>query len=185
MLHFQLHGLNLWYYFMYSRMTRDQLETMGQEGTCAIHWAASHGHTSILRYYILERGVNINLQEKGNMRSPLTTPLMEAIYSSKLDTVSSILSHPDCNSNIPDCNQQFALHHAVERGQSPEAEVILKLLVSHLKANGVTNHGQAYFSPLQQACFFGQLWAVKTLLGQKGIHWGQEEEGEILSGNLI
>ena len=160
-------------------MTVEQLEAMNDEGASAIHIATMNGHTTLLKYFIQERGVNINLQGRGNKITTMITPLMVAASNSSFDIVSFLLDQPDCEPNIMDSNNQVALHFAVGRVHSSDAEKILNLLLSHPKTKGLINHVQAFHTPFQKACYYGRLWAVKILMGQEGIQWGNEKDGEI------
>ena len=159
-------------------MTKESLESFNHDGASAIHLAADNGHSSIVEMFVLERGVNINLQEEGKGRITLFTPLHDAVKESRLDTVSFLLSRPDCNPSIMDASSQTPLHQAVGVSYSPDAEKILRLLLSHWKVD--INHGDGFYTPFQTACFYGNLWSLKILMSMPGImfQWGQEAEGE-------
>ena len=164
---------------IYFRMTKESLEVFDHEGASAIHLAADQGHSSIVEMFVLERGVDINQQGgEGEGRKTLFTPLHCAVFKSRLDTVSFLLSRPDCNPSIMDASNQTPLHYAVREIYSPDAEKILQLLLSHWKVD--VNHRGTVYTPFQMACIHGKLWSLKILMSMPGIicQWGQEEEGE-------
>ena len=161
---------------MNSRMTKLEMEAMNNDGASAVHFAAAKGHTSIVRMLIQEKGVNINLQGRGTQRSNLVTPLHLAVIYSKLEVVTFLLSQPDCDPSIMDSRKQTPLFHAVIKSHSPAAEKILRLLLAHPKTD--VNHGESFHTPFQEACYYGELWAVEILAQQEGIRWGHEKEGE-------
>lgn len=149
---------------------------MNNEGASAIHWAVVGGHTSIVKMLILEKGVQINLQGKGTQRTTLQTPLHYAVLNSRVEIASFLLSRLDCDPSIVDALSRTPLHDAVRMKFSPAAEKVLQLLLSHWKMDANQRHG--FYTPFQEACFYGELWSLKILMSVPGIQWGQEEEGK-------
>ena len=54
--------------------------------------------------------------------------------------------------------------------------MVLRRLLSDPRVS--VNPEGAFHTPFQLACNHGQLWAVKILMVQEGIQWGEEEEGK-------
>ena len=157
-------------------MTKEDLEVCNHDGGSAIHLAADKGLSSLVNVLVLERGVNVNLQSSGKKRATLLTSLHHAVKESRLDTVSFLLSHEDCDPSITDAVNRTPLHYAVRESFSPDAEKVLRLLLSHMKVD--VNSREGFYTPFQAACFGGKLWSVKILMSMQGIQWAQEEEGD-------
>ena len=149
---------------------------MNHQGISALHIAAKADHLAVVKLLIQEKGLNINLQERGIWRSSLHTPLHQAVLESRLEVVAFLLSQPECDPSIMDINKEIPLLIAVFKYHSSDTEKILRILLAHPKTD--INHGKSAHTPFQKACHSGQLWIVKILAQQKGIQWGHEKEGE-------
>ena len=140
-------------------------------GRTALHWTALHGHTSMLRLLVLEKGANIDAKDRWGR-----TALIWAIENKQHIATLTLLSiGADVNVKTRDGNN--ALHLAIFMRQ---AKIVQKLLDKGASVHVATRDG---FTPLHIAALVGHEATIRWLL-DKGAEIELEVQWRPVSGAL-
>ena len=138
-------------------------------GRTALHWSAMHGHTSMLRLLVLEKGANIDAVDRWGR-----TALIWAIENKQHSATLTLLSI-GADLNVKTRDGSNALHLAIFMRQ---AKIVQELLDRGASVHVVTRDG---FTPLHIAALVGHEAIIRILL-DKGADIDLETQWRPFSG---
>ncbi|CAG8761289.1 41849_t:CDS:2 [Gigaspora margarita] len=128
-------------------------EVSSASGLTPLHYAASRGHTDIVKWLVIDAGAIIDLEDQTG-----ETALLKASYNGHLSIVAWLLKK-SANVEQKDNDGWTALHNASSQGHL----LVVKHLLEHTSANVDVKSNKGH-TPLMNAASKGHIVVVRYLL---------------------